>query len=174
MSSIIIASALISLIALIIIVLVSINNNHRKKIAIELTSRFTELEEKNNLSFTHKEMIKNFIIGLDELRKKFFVLRKTDSKYDFQVIDLRVVKSCTKKKIYSSINMGTIKKERYENHIDKIALEFSYLDNRDPIQIYFFESGVNNLLEMSELEQKAESWATILTKTLNNKLKNTA
>jgi hypothetical protein len=174
MSSTVIAGVLILLIVIICLVLVSINNNHRKKIAIELVDRFNELGERNNLSCTHKEMMQSFIIGLDELRKKLFVLRKAGNKYDFQLVNLNEVKICSKKKVYNSINMGTIKKERYENHIDKIALEFSYIDNRTPIQINFFESGVHHLLEMVELEQKADSWVAILTKTLNNKLKNTA
>jgi uncharacterized protein YpmB len=174
MSSIVIAGILILVIVLVCLVLVSINNNHRKKMAIELASRFTEMGERNNLSFTHREMMKNFIIGLDELRRKVFILRKKDNKYDFQVIDLREAKSCSKKRLYNSINMGTIEKERYEKHIDKIVLELNYTDNRVPIQICFFEANVNHLLEMSELEQKAEGWATILTQTLNSKLKNTA
>ena len=174
MSSIIVASVLILIIALISLMLVSINNRHRKKNAIELVNRFNELGERNNLSFTHKEMMENFTIGLDEFRKILVVLRKTDSKYDSQVINLRDVKSCSKKKIYRTINMGTLKKVRYENHIDKIVLEFDYLDNKAPMQISFYESGGNHLLEMSELETKAGSWVTILDKTLKTKLKGTA
>jgi len=174
MSSIIVAGVLILIIALISLMLVSINNRHRKKNAIELVNRFNELGERNNLSFTHKEMMENFTIGLDEFRKILVVLRKTDSKYDSQVINLRDVKSCSKKKIYRTINMGTLKKVRYENHIDKIVLEFDYLDNKAPMQISFYESGGNHLLEMSELETKAGSWVTILDKTLKTKLKGTA
>ena len=174
MSSIIVASVLILIIALISLMLVSINNRHRKKNAIELVNRFNELGERNNLSFTHKELMENFTIGLDEFRKILFVIRRIDGKYDSQVINLRNVKSCSKKKIYRTINMGTLKKERYENHIDKIVLEFDDLDNKAPIQVSFYESGGNHLLEMSELEAKAASWVTILTKILNTKIKGTA
>jgi len=174
MSSIIVASVLILIIVLIILMLVSINNRHRKKNAIELVNRFNELGERNNLSFTHKELMENFTIGLDEFRKILFVIRRIDGKYDSQVINLRNVKSCSKKKIYRTINMGTLKKERYENHIDKIVLEFDDLDNKAPIQVSFYESGGNHLLEMSELEAKAASWVTILTKILNTKIKGTA
>ena len=174
MSSIIVASVLILIIVLIILMLVSINNRHRKKNAIELVNRFNELGERNNLSFTHKELMENFTIGLDEFRKILFVIRRIDGKYDSQVINLRNVKSCSKKKIYRTINIGTLKKERYENHIDKIVLEFDDLDNKAPIQVSFYESGGNHLLEMSDLEAKAASWVNILTKTLNTKIKGTA
>ena len=174
MSSIIVAAVLILIIAIIILVLVSISNHNRKKNAIELVNRFNEWGERNNLSFTHKELMENFTIGLDEFRKILFVLKKAGSKYDSQVIYLKDVKSCSKKKVNRTINIGTSKKERYENQIDKIVLEFEYLDNKSPMQISFYELGGNHLLEMPELEAKAASWVTILTKTLNTKLKTIA
>ena len=111
MSSIIVASVLILIIVLIILMLVSINNRHRKKNAIELVNRFNELGERNNLSFTHKELMENFTIGLDEFRKILFVIRRIDGKYDSQVINLRNVKSCSKKKIYRT-NLLTIAKQK--------------------------------------------------------------
>jgi hypothetical protein len=140
---------------------------------MKLAGRFNELGERNNLSFTKKEIMENFIIGLDELRMKVFVLRKAGHQYDFQIIDLKEVKSCSKKKMYKSINMGTIKKEKYENHIDTISLQFDFLDNRAPVQIAFFESGEDHVFKMPELERKAGNWADILTKTLKGRLKNT-
>jgi len=174
MSSIVIVGILVLILVVIILLLVSINNKHRKKTAMELVDRFNELGGSNNLSFTYKEMTENFIVGLDQLRMKLFVLRKAGIRYDFQVIDLKEIKSCSKKKIYKSINMGTVKKERYENHIDKIVLEFDFSDNRDPVQISFYESGEDHVLDMPELERKAGSWVAILTKALNSKLKSTA
>jgi len=174
MSSIVIVGILVLFLVIIILVLVSINNKHRKKTAMELVDRFNELGGSNNLSFAYKEMTENFIVGLDQLRMKLFVLRKAGIRYDFQVIDLKEIKSCSKKKIYKSINMGTVKKERYENHIDKIVLEFDFSDNRDPVQISFYESGEDHVLDMPELERKAGSWVAILTKALNSKLKSTA
>jgi len=173
MSSIVFVGGLILLLAIIIGALVSINNNQRKKKTLELASRFNELGEKNYLSFTHKEVIENFIIGLDQLRMKLFALRKAGDQYDFQVIDLKEIRSCSKKKIYKSINMGTVKKENYENYIDKIVLQFDFLDNRDPVQIAFYESN-GSLSDIPELERKVTNWITILTDTLNRKLKSTA
>ena len=173
MSSIVFVGGLILLLAIIIGALVSINNNQRKKKTLELASRFNELGEKNYLSFTHKEVIENFIIGLDQLRMKLFALRKAGDQYDFQVIDLKEIRSCSKKKIYKSINMGTVKKENYENYIDKIVLQFDFLDNRDPVLIAFYESN-GGLSDIPELERKVTNWITILTDTLNRKLKSTA
>lgn len=174
MSSILIAGLFILFIALIVVVLVSINNNHRKKTARELIDHFNEFGERHYLTFTRKEKMENFIIGLDESYKKLFVLRKAGNQYDSQVIELKEVKSCSNKKLYKSINMGTVKRERYETHFDKIVLQFDYFDARDPVQIIFYEQGRDHLTDMADLERKAESWVAILTQTLNIKLKSTA
>ena len=174
MSSVVFAGGIVLFLAIIIAVLVSINNKSRRGSAMKLVGRFNELGEKNNLSFTQKEMMENFVIGLDELRMKLFMLRKAGNQYDFQLVNLREIKSCLKKKIYQSINIGTEKKEKYVNYLDKIVLQFDFVDNREPLQIAFYASSGDNPLQLPELEQKANSWVAILTQTLNNKLKNRA
>ncbi len=141
---------------------------------MELVGRFNQLGERNNLSFTQKEIMENFVIGLDEFRMKLFALRKAGNQYDFEVIDLKEIKSCSKKKIYKSINMGTLKKERYENHIDKIVLQLDYPGNSDPVQIAFYESDADHFLDLPDLERKTERWITLIANTLNRKLKSTA
>ena len=55
--------------------------------------------------------MENFIIGLDEFRTVLFVILKTEGKYDAQIIHLRNVKSCSKKKIYRT-NLLTIAKQK--------------------------------------------------------------
>lgn len=174
MSSIIIAGALILIIVFISLMLVSINNKHRKKEANQLLDRFNELAERNNLSFTHKEIMENFIIGLDEAHKKLLVSIKPGTKYNSFVIDLDQIKSCSKKKIYKTINMGTIKKQKLETLVDKIVLEFDYTAIKEPAQIPFYEAGSDQLFDMDERVQKAGSWEIILNKTINTKLRSTA
>jgi len=174
MSSIVIASLFILFLALIILVLVSLNNRHRRKLAGDLVGHFNELSERDNLSFTRKEIMENFVVGLDESCKKLFVVRRTGDRYDSQIIDLKEIRKCSMKKLYKSINMGTVKKKRYESRFDKIVLEFNYFDNRNPIEIPFYESGVDHLSDKADLEQKAGSWAASLTQMLNMNLKNTA
>jgi hypothetical protein len=174
MSSIVIASILILIVVLISMALISVNNKHRKKESEKLVAQFSEITEGKKLVFSHTEIMENFIVGLDELRKKFIVLNKAGDKYDFQLVDLKEVKSCSKKKIYRTVNMGTLKNERFESLLEKIVLEFDYSDNRPPLQVPFYESGKTHLLEMAELDEKAGSWVTILTKTINSRLKSTA
>ena len=85
-----------------------------------------------------------------------------------------IVKGCSKKKIYRSVNVGTDKKEKFENQIDKIVLAFDFIDNRQPVHISFFDPLTNNIFAMQELEQRAKNWETILTKLLNTDMKKIA
>ena len=87
---------------------------------------------------------------------------------------LTKAKSCSKKTLYKRINIGTSKKERFENHIDKIVLDFDFIDDRQPVQILFFEHVTSHIFAMSELEQKAKKWETIVSQITNTGLKKTA
>ena len=175
MSTIIVTAILISVITGICLILVSINNKHRQKTASELLNHFSKLGTENNLSFSSQEILENCIIGLDGIQRKLLILKKIDKdEYDSILLDLNEVKKCSKKNIYTRVNIGTSKKERFENHLDKIVLDFDFIDNRQPVQILFFEPITNHIFAMSELEQKAKKWETILSQIANTGLKKIA
>jgi len=175
MSTIIVAAILISAIIFICLILVSINNKHRKKTSTELLNHFSKLGTENNLSFTSQEILENCIIGLDGIQRKLLILKKIDNnEYDPVLLDLNEVRTCSKKTIYKRVNIGTSKKEKFENQIDKIVLDFDFIDNRQRVQILFFDPIANHVFAMSELEQKAKKWETILSQIANTSLKKTA
>ena len=175
MSTIIVAAIIISVIISISLKLVSINNKQRKKTSTELLNHFSKLGTENNLSFSSQEILENCIIGLDGMQRKLLILEKNDEdKYDSLVLDLNEVKKCSKKNIYTRVNIGTSKKERFENHLDRIVLDFDFIDNRQPVQILFFEPITNHIFAMLELEQKAKKWETILSQIANTGLKKIA
>jgi len=175
MSTIIVAAIIISVIISISLKLVSINNKQRKKTSTELLNHFSKLGTENNLSFSSQEILENCIIGLDGIQRKLLILKKIDKdEYDSILLDLNEVKKCSKKNIYTRVNIGTSKKERFENHLDKIVLDFDFIDNRQPVQILFFEPITNHIFAMLELEQKAKKWETILSQIANTGLKKIA
>ena len=175
MSTIIVAAIIISVIISISLKLVSINNKQRKKTSTELLNHFSKLGTGNNLSFSSQEILENCIIGLDGIQRKLLILKKIDKdEYDSILLDLNEVKKCSKKNIYTRVNIGTSKKERFENHLDKIVLDFDFIDNRQPVQILFFEPITNHVFAMLELEQKAKKWETILSQITNTGLKKIA
>ena len=175
MSTIIVAAVLILVIISICLILISLNNKDRQKTTTELLTHFRTLGTENNLSFSSQEILENCIIGLDGIQRKLLILKKIDKdKYDSILLDLNEVKKCSKKNIYTRVNIGTEKKEKFENQIDKIVLAFDFNDNRQPIHIPFFDPRTNQIFAMSELEQRAKNWETILTKLLSTGLKKIA
>jgi hypothetical protein len=175
MSTIIVAAVLILVIISICLILISLNNRIGKK---QLPSFLLTSERWGQKIIYHSQARKFYrtvSLGWTENKRKLLILKKNDEdKYDSHVLDLNDMKSCSKKKIYRSVNIGTEKKEKFENQIDKIALAFHFIDNREPIHISFFDPVTNHIFAMQELEQKAKNWETILTKLLNTGLKKIA
>lgn len=168
MSTFFVAAILISVIVSICLILVSINNKHRQKTTTALVTQFNKLGTENNLSFSSQEILETCIIGLDGIKRKLLILNKIDKdKYEPLLLNLDEVKNCSKKKIYRSVNIGTRKKKKFENQIDRIVLEFDFIDHRQPVHVLFFEPFTNHILTMSDLEQKAKNWETMLSQILN-------
>ena len=76
MSTIIVAAILISIVIFICLILISINNKHRKKAITELLARSSKFEAENNLSFSSQEILENCLIGLDEIQRKLIDSKK--------------------------------------------------------------------------------------------------
>ena len=102
MYSILISIVIITILIVIFKTLVSINNRDRKDKMNDLVHRFDILGKEYNLNICKKEILQHFIIGLDELRKKLFVFKNLQDKYDFVIVNLKDMGSCSKKKIYRS------------------------------------------------------------------------
>ncbi|HWH62473.1 MAG TPA: hypothetical protein VNS50_04345 [Ginsengibacter sp.] len=166
MHSIIIALMLVTIVTILCLALVSVNNRQRKKIANDLVSRFYKLGKENNLIFTQMDVLGYFIIGLDDVYNKIMVLTKSENKYDSVVIDLNEAKSCSKRNIYKRINIGTAKRDEFESYVDEIFLVFDFQEKAKQINLCFYDSGKNSLLEMSVLEQKAKDWDTRVTRAI--------
>lgn len=167
MHSIIIALVLVTIVTILCLALVSINNRQRKKNDSDLVSRFYKLGREKNLIFTQMDVLGYFIIGLDDVYNKIMVLTKSENKYDSLVIDLDKVKSCSKRNIYKRINIGTAKRDEFESYVDEIFLVFDFQEKAEQVNLCFYDSGRNSLLEMSVLEQKAKDWEMMITKTIN-------
>jgi hypothetical protein len=174
MSTVIIAVILISVIAAICVILISINNKDREKTTLKLLDHFTGIAMQSNLSFSSQEILETALIGLDGIQRKLLVITKTGAdEYDSLLIDLKEVKSCNKKKLYKNVNVGGTEKIKLEKQIDKIVLDFEFADGRPSVQITFFEPLTNHILTMSELEKKAGNWEAMLSKLIHLELKKT-
>lgn len=164
MHSIIIAVALVTTVIIICLVLIAINNRQRRKNANELSNRFFKLGKERNLIFSKMDVLGNFMVGLDDVYNKIMVLTKSEHEYDSFVIDLGEVKDCSKRNIYKRINRGSAKRDEFESYVDEIFLVFDFQEKAEQVNLSFYESGRNSLLEMAALEQKAKDWEMIVTR----------
>ena len=84
------------------------------------------------------------------------------------------VKKCTVEKKYDSIVIGTEKKAKFEPHLRSIDLKFAFKNSSETISVSFYDSNVNNIYAMSEMEAKAKTWEAVLSKMIFKELKNRA
>jgi len=165
------------IIAILIIVfktLISINNRDRKDKLRDLVLRFDMLEKEYNLNIYKKEILQHFIIGLDERHKKLFVFKNVQDKYDFEIVHLKDMRSCSKKKIYNSSMVQTARNRRPEKYLDKIVIEFEHMSGRERIQLAFYDSTINNSTEIFDLNKKADEWERELGETIQVNLRKIA
>jgi len=174
MSTILVAVIIIAVVTSISLVLVSISNKHRKQKKEKLLHQFSQLVTANSLSFTSQEILHHGIIGLDGLNKKLLILESNGEEHSWSVIKLEEVKTCNVKRIYQTINAGTLKKPVMEEHLEKIVLRFELKDEKSRIDVPFFVFSENHIYEIAELEEKAKRWETILSKMISDKVKKVA
>jgi hypothetical protein len=174
MSSIIIAAILIGSIIMISFILVLINNKDKRKNAYELFHRFESLAKASALNFSSKEILENLAIGFDHDQKKILAISRSQlGTYDSVLLDLDRIKSYSKRKYYTTIDIGTSKKKRVEKRIDRIVLEFVLMDGQQ-VQIPFFEVLRDHMTRLHELDQKANDWEIIILNFLNTEAKRIA
>ncbi len=147
-----------------------INKNKNKKRNATFLKLFSQEGTRQGLSFSSQELLRSKIIGLDGIKKILLVL---DFKNPGNTICIAMgeVKNCTVEKKYDSIVIGTEKKAKFEPHLRSIDLKFAFKNNAEPIPVSFYDSSVNGIYEMSELEGKAKTWEGVLSKMIFNEMK---
>ena len=84
------------------------------------------------------------------------------------LIDLQELKSCSLKKEYGAIKTGDLKERKLEQLLNKISLQFEFRDNKEPMEVQFYDHSESDNLKVSELELKARHWGIMLSKMLRN------
>ena len=164
MSTIIVASIIVFGVIGISTIFVYMHNQHLKKKKQKLLFCLSELRSQHGLSFTSQEELLNKAIGLDGLQSKLLIVDENNAGYDWNIIDLEEVESCSVKKVYDSIDAGGLKTKWVEEYLRTIVLQFNFNNYKPSFDLIFYESTVNNIYEMSELENKARQWQAMLSK----------
>ena len=175
MSTIIVAAILVGAIMAICLLLISIANKQKNKKMNQLLNRFSEFGTAHNLSFSSQQVLNNCIIGLDGINRKLLVLTQIDNTlFDDYVIDLDEVRNCTVKKHYGNIKPGDLKNKKLETYLERVALKFEFNNEKESIEVTFYNHIDNSVYQIAEIEQKALHWKQILTKMLKGPLMKSA
>jgi len=129
----------------------------RKKKEKQLLMSLTTIANNHNCKISLHELFVEFAIGLDEKANQLFFFRKIKENETAQHINLADVKHCKVNKTGHVIgNSG----ENY-NTIDKLELQFSFLDKKNPDELLVFYNADENT-QLSEEILTIEKWAKIL------------
>ena len=168
-----VAVAIVGVIVAICLLLIRVNKNQKRKAMNKLFQQFSELGSIHNLNFSSHEIIGKYIVGFDGVRRKFAVLRQVnDVMYQSQVINLNDVKSCTVQKQYGTIPAGN--GSNIDSFLEKITLHFEMKNNKEAMNIVFFDHAENSVYSIKENEEKAKHWETMLSKMLHRPMKKIA
>jgi hypothetical protein len=142
------------------------HNKHLKARKSSIVSFFKNAGTDHNLSFTGQEILRDKVIGLDGPRRKLLIAEEIGEEYDTRVIDLDEVSACKVKKVYAAINSHEYRKNRPEEYLKSIALEFEFRTGGAPAMALFYKNTLNSIYEVPELETRAKHWAATLSKML--------
>jgi len=145
------------------LIFILINKKKNRKRNETFLNLFGKEGSKRGLSVSCYEILRNKIIGVDGAKQALLI-------FDFEdpgnaiCITMKEVKNCTLEKNYDSIVIGTEKKPKLEPHLRSIDLKFIFKNDSESISVAFYDSNVNSIYEMSELETKANTWEELLSK----------
>jgi hypothetical protein len=166
MSHIAIALVIVLSVFIIILILTIMHNKQIQARNNSILSFFKIAGTAHNLSFTGQEILRDKVIGLDGPHRKLLTVEENAGEYDTRVIYLDEVRACKVKKVYAAINSHEYKKNRPEEYLKSIALEFEFHTEGAPVLFLFYKNSANSIYEIPELEARAKHWAATLSKML--------
>lgn len=134
----------------------------RKKKEKQLVKSILAIANNHHCKISQQEISEEFAIGLDESANHLFFFKKTTDKEIAHHVNLAEIKSC---KVIKTTN-STGDKDDYHKSIDKLDLQFSFLDRKNPDIYFTFYNSDENFGLNGEI-QLIEKWANIV----NDRLK---
>jgi hypothetical protein len=174
MSTIIVALIILFGVIGISTIFIYMHNQHLKKKKEKLLFCLNKIGSQHALSFSSQEELLDIVIGLDGLQRKLLIVEENNGRYDWNIIDLEEVENCAVKKVYDSIDAGGLKRKLVEEYLRTIVLQFNFKNGKPPFDITFYKNIINNIHEMSELENRARKWQEMLSKMLTKLIENIA
>ena len=168
MSTILIALIILFTAIFLSLAFIFINRRNEKKRNRSLLTLHSNAGSEKGLSFSSQELLRNKIIGLDGINKTLLVLEFLNGT-NVMCLNMRDVTQCSVEKKYDSILVGNDRKGKMEPHLRSIDIKFFLKDNNAPVSVSFYDSNINSIYEMTELEAKARTWESVLSKMLSER-----
>lgn len=171
MPSLLISLIIIGIVTFLVTVFQFINQRNQKARDKKFIDLFNRAGEEYGLSFSSQELLRNKIIGLDGIHRKFVVVNENEKS---RVINLNEVKKCFIEKKLETYSRGNEKSSGYEMFVKKIVLKFQFNNRKEPQSIVFYDNLLNPPGEEKLMEAKARGWETILSKMIIHPVKERA
>jgi len=136
-----------------------------------MLSFFRKVALVHHLSFSSQEILRDLVLGLDGPKRKLLIVKEKNKNFDIHIIDLAEVKACKVKKEYAAIDINGYKRNRPEDFLRSITLEFEFRTDRPPVAAFFYRNENNSIYEIPELEARVRNWEAMLSKMLQNKIR---
>lgn len=132
----------------------------------------TQLGSTYNLTFSRQEILKDFMLGLDDMKKKLLIVSGiNEGCLHPYIIDLNEISSCSVKKYYGRINVNGLKSSELNQYLEKIVLQIEFHSNKQSADVLIYKRTDNDIRELPELELKAKKWVELLSKISPNSLR---
>jgi len=173
MSTILIAAILIAVIVIPSFIFIRLHNRREKKQREAFLKQCTDAAVQHNLLFTHQEVLKDKMLGLDAANQKLLVF-PFDLTHTVLVIDLADVETCATYKEYSNIILSDKKSVKTDQVLMQIGLKIEFSTTAHPMLVGFFDHRINDIYEIQELEKRAKEWETLIAQDTAGKKRNRA
>jgi hypothetical protein len=152
-----------------ITLLIAINKKSKRKQTRALLNSFNHAGAIRGLSFSSQEILSNYVIGLDGLHRHLLVLYHGGTAV-YTSLPLADIKNCIINKTSEPVDYGSEKKPHVEQELRSITLQFSFNKKMEDFFVEFYNSRINSIYELKELELKAKDWQLLLSKMLQKEM----
>lgn len=167
MSTIITGAIVIAAGATIFLLFVFINKKNAGRQIKALLNNINLAAATQGLTLSSQEVLKNKIISLDGQHKKLLILDFGDTE-TMVTINLADVKDCKLTREYEQVDFGSGKRSDIEHQLRSIGIMFSFKKRTGLFPLTFYDSKINSIYEMADLEKKAKDWEVLLSKLLTS------
>jgi hypothetical protein len=161
MSTLIVSIIIIGVVVLLMMGFSFINKRNKKDKEQRFVDLFNRAGEENGLSFSSQEVLRNKIIGLDGIHRKFVIVNEQEK---ITIINLDDIKKCFMQKNMETYSRVDEKSSGYEMFVKSIELQFEFIEGKGNERVLFYDYLLHPLIEAKLMETKAKDWEMILNK----------